>query len=530
MGLDDTEDSAPTTEAQSSISSEIVEPQISSGDAELLPQEGSAEPPSPELDDGGYNVPEDANDGEGNADEANVVDTPFVEGEDNAATGQVNPNAGEKNAQEVPAVKVAGNNPVGHKGGRRGPKRGPPRDADVSREFPQGLPSGYKTQACKFFRQGGKCARGKDCLYLHPGEKSNDVKGIHGQPAFDHQAAQGNAKEQVRDKARDPVRDALPRDVRDARNLLREPALPNKAMLQRPLEEDWARGDWECRHCNTHNFSRNMACFKCQAPNPRAPPRRNMLWKLEEDLREAEMGMKICGEDGRLAAQDRFAAARAALWRARERERGPPPGDFRGRGRSPPRDFPMMMRERRGGRGDSPPRPHERGYRERSPRRDFPPWDGRGGGGGYGRDFYRDEPMAPMAQMPFGFRENYREPQPGPYREHAPGPYREERREERREEGRWEEARDEHGDVYYWHTITKETRWKDPKMQASLSQQQPLSAPSPIVPQATSSEWEAVVDAKGETYYWNTVTGVTQWDPPAGFSERGKPPVRYGRI
>lgn len=30
-------------------------------------------------------------------------------------------------------------------------------------------------------------------------------------------------------------------------------------------------------------------------------------------------------------------------------------------------------------------------------------------------------------------------------------------------------------------------------------------------------EWTAVVDAAGDTYYWNSATDKTTWDPPPGF-------------
>jgi hypothetical protein len=33
----------------------------------------------------------------------------------------------------------------------------------------------------------------------------------------------------------------------------------------------------------------------------------------------------------------------------------------------------------------------------------------------------------------------------------------------------------------------------------------------------TVGNWTAVVDASGDTYYWNSVTNETSWDVPSGF-------------
>jgi hypothetical protein len=86
-------------------------------------------------------------------------------------------------------------------------------------------------------------------------------------------------------------------------------------------------------------------------------------------------------------------------------------------------------------------------------------------------------------------------------------------------QGRWEEATAANGDKYYWHTITKETSWTDPRAPVAP----PVAPPAPPAPAPSTSQWEVAMDEHGDKYYWNTVTGATQWEPPPGFVEKRPP-------
>ena len=79
-------------------------------------------------------------------------------------------------------------------------------------------------------------------------------------------------------------------------------------------------------------------------------------------------------------------------------------------------------------------------------------------------------------------------------------------------------------DTYFFNKLTGETTWDPPIQPPERTTKTPkgfrkgmsfsssihdLNAEVDLLP-----DWEVVVDDEGDTYYWNSVTGETQWDEP----------------
>mmetsp|Transcript_4423 Transcript_4423/g.6614 ORF Transcript_4423/g.6614 Transcript_4423/m.6614 type:complete len:1127 (-) Transcript_4423:97-3477(-) len=75
----------------------------------------------------------------------------------------------------------------------------------------------------------------------------------------------------------------------------------------------------------------------------------------------------------------------------------------------------------------------------------------------------------------------------------------------------WEEVRDGN-DVYYYNSETGVSQWEKPAGFGAKAAA-PAAAPAPV---KAKSDWEKVVDG-GDVYYYNSKTGVSQWEKPAGF-------------
>ncbi|XP_004066596.1 WW domain-binding protein 4 [Oryzias latipes] len=76
----------------------------------------------------------------------------------------------------------------------------------------------------------------------------------------------------------------------------------------------------------------------------------------------------------------------------------------------------------------------------------------------------------------------------------------------------WVEGFAENGHMYYYNTITGESQWEKPA--------DPPGEPSTFVPpeRSFSSAWMPAVSPEGFTYYYNPETGESSWEKPADFS------------
>ena len=65
------------------------------------------------------------------------------------------------------------------------------------------------------------------------------------------------------------------------------------------------------------------------------------------------------------------------------------------------------------------------------------------------------------------------------------------------------------GDTYYYNSRTGQTQWESPFVSSTPATQS--------LKNERSDEWQSVIDpSSGETYYFNKSTGKTQWEPPQG--------------
>ena len=89
--------------------------------------------------------------------------------------------------------------------------------------------------------------------------------------------------------------------------------------------------------------------------------------------------------------------------------------------------------------------------------------------------------------------------------------------------GGWEEAYDDDGNLYFYHSATGETAWELPESDNARSFDEPATsveqwhghnADGTIL--ETPRQWTEHIDEQsGETYYHNPATGETSWEKPA---------------
>jgi hypothetical protein len=87
----------------------------------------------------------------------------------------------------------------------------------------------------------------------------------------------------------------------------------------------------------------------------------------------------------------------------------------------------------------------------------------------------------------------------------------------------WTAAQDESGRTYYYNSATQQTSWEAPPgfADAAAAPSAPAAAAAAAAPSADAA-WTEVKDAStGKSYYVNSVTNATQWDPPPGFGGGG---------
>lgn len=99
----------------------------------------------------------------------------------------------------------------------------------------------------------------------------------------------------------------------------------------------------------------------------------------------------------------------------------------------------------------------------------------------------------------------------------------------------WETHTDtDSGHLFYYNPVTGETTWDCPFGQAADGVSPAASPASSLAHSPDLPEWEQHVDeGSGQTFFYNSVTGETSWDPPT-VGDTGSPQemhpggMRYG--
>ncbi|XP_069567927.1 WW domain-binding protein 4 [Brachyistius frenatus] len=111
-------------------------------------------------------------------------------------------------------------------------------------------------------------------------------------------------------------------------------------------------------------------------------------------------------------------------------------------------------------------------------------------------------------------------PKPRPQPQAQPQPKKRQKKEqkvnkrprEQRNMQVWVEGRSDDGHVYFYNTITGESQWSQPEVFHGASS---ASAQSEQTNSSPGCAWMEAVSPDGFTYYYNTVTGESSWKNPA---------------
>ena len=88
----------------------------------------------------------------------------------------------------------------------------------------------------------------------------------------------------------------------------------------------------------------------------------------------------------------------------------------------------------------------------------------------------------------------------------------------------WSAHYDDEGRLYYYNAVTEESAWEPPEEGFNPPEEGPPPPPPPAETTTTTAEddddtaeWVAYQDEEGREYYFNSVTGETQWEKPAKY-------------
>lgn len=85
----------------------------------------------------------------------------------------------------------------------------------------------------------------------------------------------------------------------------------------------------------------------------------------------------------------------------------------------------------------------------------------------------------------------------------------------------WVEGRTDDGHAYYYNSLTGESRWEKP---AGFQGGSSASAqPQPSESSSSGSPWMEAVSPEGYTYFYNTETGESSWEKPAELASSEEP-------